>query len=158
MAAPGRAAMLRYAGPVRHVLEPLVDHPRPHIGRRLADDADRPDLVDQQFPDFLRDLNAFLFGLADGAAQQLETFQQFWIGRLDAGGAVAGVPLRVGGAAETRLRIDRQHRYRIKIQALRAVVAPQHDLVLVVAHTGVEQAAFEQPHICLLYTSDAADE
>ena len=82
--------MLRYAGAGRHVLEPLVYHPCAHIGRRLADNADRPDLADQEFPDFLRDLNAFLFGLADGAAQQLETFQQFRIGRLDAGGKSPG--------------------------------------------------------------------
>src|SRR3954465_7046772 len=51
--APRRAAMLRDAGPGRHVLQPLVDDAGAHIGRRLADDADRPHLVDQQLPDFL---------------------------------------------------------------------------------------------------------
>src|SRR6202048_4514610 len=64
MAAPRRAAMLRYAGPGRHVFKPLVHHPRAHIGRGLANDTDRPHLVDQQLPEFLRDLNAAFFGQA----------------------------------------------------------------------------------------------
>jgi hypothetical protein len=47
MTAPGCATMLRDAGTRRDVLKPLVDNPRTHIGRRLADHADRPDLIDQ---------------------------------------------------------------------------------------------------------------
>src|SRR6185295_17204325 len=147
MPAPRRAAMLRYAGTGGHVFEPLVDHPRSHIGRRLADQADRPYLVDQQLPDLPGGPVALLQRLARGRAEHREALQQSLVGRLDADRAVARIPLRVGGAAEARLRIDRQHRYRVEIHALRAVVAPQHDLVLVVAYTRVEQAALEQPHV-----------
>src|SRR5205823_3343017 len=42
-----------------------VDDARTHIGRRLADDADRPHLVHQQLPDFLRDRRAFFLRLID---------------------------------------------------------------------------------------------
>jgi hypothetical protein len=45
----------------------------------LADHADRPDLVDQQLPDFLGDLDPARFRLADGGAEQLEAFQKLRI-------------------------------------------------------------------------------
>ena len=80
MATERRAAMLRHAGSSRHILKPFVDHPRAHIGRRLADHADRPDLIDQQFPDFLRDLRALFLRLAGGASQQFKPLQQLRIG------------------------------------------------------------------------------
>src|SRR5882724_7508650 len=101
MAAEWCTAVLGDTGARRHVFEPFVDDARAHIGWRLADDADRPHLVHQQLPDFLRDRRTLRLRLADRATQHFEALQEFRIGRLDATSPIAGIPLRVSRAAKT---------------------------------------------------------
>src|ERR1039458_8860452 len=102
------AAVLGDAGAAGNVAQPAADDAHAELCRRLADGADGVLLLDDDLPDLLRRLVAFVLLLPGRRAEQLQRALQFRIGRRRALLAVGGIPLGDFHAEMRFGRVDRQ--------------------------------------------------
>ena len=105
--------MLGDAHALGDVAQSAVYQPHPGKGWRLAANSDAELLIDDDFPDLLRQFVALGLVLGGGGAEHLYRFQDLGIGGLGPDLTVGGVPARQIDAEHPVADIHWQHEMRI---------------------------------------------